>query len=64
MAARVSAANALLPGPIGTPMTAELFDTPEKLERRRVHMPLGRFGEAAERWPRSPASSAPTPRAM
>ena len=41
-------ANALLPGPIGTPMTAELFDTPEKLERRRVHMPLGRFGEAKE----------------
>ncbi|WP_420347867.1 SDR family oxidoreductase [Pelagibius sp.] len=41
-------ANALLPGPIGTPLTAELFDTPQKLERRRVHMPLGRFGEAAE----------------
>ena len=41
-------ANAILPGPIGTPMTAELFDTPEKLERRRVHMPQGRFGEARE----------------
>ncbi|WP_422367182.1 SDR family oxidoreductase [Pelagibius sp.] len=40
--------NALLPGPIGTPLTAELFDTEEKLERRRVHMPLGRFGEAGE----------------
>jgi NAD(P)-dependent dehydrogenase (short-subunit alcohol dehydrogenase family) len=41
-------ANALLPGPIGTPLTARLFDTPEKLERRRVHMPLGRFGKAVE----------------
>ncbi len=41
-------ANALLPGPIGTPLTAELFETREKLERRRVHMPLGRFGEAHE----------------
>lgn len=41
-------ANALLPGPIGTPLTAQLFDTPEKLERRRVHMPMGRFGKAVE----------------
>lgn len=40
--------NALLPGPIGTPLTAQLFDTKEKLERRRVHMPMGRFGKAAE----------------
>jgi NAD(P)-dependent dehydrogenase (short-subunit alcohol dehydrogenase family) len=40
--------NALLPGPIGTPLAAQLFDTPEKLERRRVHMPLGRFGKAVE----------------
>jgi NAD(P)-dependent dehydrogenase (short-subunit alcohol dehydrogenase family) len=41
-------ANALLPGPIATPLAAQLFDTPEKLERRRVHMPLGRFGKAVE----------------
>jgi NAD(P)-dependent dehydrogenase (short-subunit alcohol dehydrogenase family) len=41
-------ANALLPGPIGTPLTAQLFDTKEKLERRRVHMPMGRFGKAIE----------------
>ncbi|MGD1880635.1 MAG: SDR family oxidoreductase [Kiloniellaceae bacterium] len=41
-------ANALLPGPIATPLAAQLFDTPEKLERRRVHMPMGRFGEAVE----------------
>jgi len=40
--------NALLPGPIGTPLTAQLFDTEEKLERRRVHMPMGRFGKAVE----------------
>lgn len=40
--------NALLPGPIATPLAAQLFDTPEKLERRRVHMPLGRFGKAIE----------------
>jgi len=40
--------NALLPGPIGTPLTAQLFDTKEKLERRRIHMPMGRFGEAVE----------------
>ncbi|MGF1593333.1 MAG: SDR family oxidoreductase [Kiloniellaceae bacterium] len=41
-------ANALLPGPIATPLTAQLFDSPEKLERRRVHMPMGRFGKAVE----------------
>ena len=41
-------ANALLPGPIGTPLTAQLFDTEAKLERRRVHMPMGRFGKAVE----------------
>lgn len=40
--------NALLPGPVATPLAAQLFDTPEKLERRRVHMPLGRFGKAVE----------------
>lgn len=41
-------ANALCPGPIRTPQSAVLFDTPEKLARRRIHMPTGRFGEAAE----------------
>jgi len=40
--------NALLPGPVATPLAAQLFDTPEKLERRRVHMPMGRFGKAGE----------------
>jgi NAD(P)-dependent dehydrogenase (short-subunit alcohol dehydrogenase family) len=41
-------ANAICPGPIETPLTHMLFDTPEKLERRRVHMPMGRFGQAPE----------------
>ena len=41
-------ANALCPGPVGTAMTDALFDTPEKLERRRVHMPLGRFAKPEE----------------
>lgn len=40
--------NALCPGPLATPLIEQLFDTPEKLERRRVHMPQGRFGHARE----------------
>lgn len=40
--------NALSPGPVETPLTRAFFDTPAKLERRRVHMPLGRFGQAEE----------------
>ena len=41
-------ANALCPGPVGTALTEALFDTPEKLERRRVHMPMGRFAKPEE----------------
>lgn len=41
-------ANSLCPGPVRTPLTDAFFDTPEKFERRRVHMPMGRFGETAE----------------
>ena len=41
-------ANALCPGPVGTALTEALFDTPEKLERRRVHMPMGRFARPEE----------------
>ena len=41
-------ANALCPGPIGTAMAEQLFDTPEKLQRRREHMPMGRFGREVE----------------
>lgn len=40
--------NALSPGPVETPLTQAFFDTEAKLERRRVHMPLGRFGQAEE----------------
>ena len=41
-------ANALCPGPVGTALTEKLFDTREKLERRRVHMPMGRFAREEE----------------
>lgn len=40
--------NALAPGPVETPLTRAFFDTPAKLERRRVHMPLGRFAQVEE----------------
>jgi NAD(P)-dependent dehydrogenase (short-subunit alcohol dehydrogenase family) len=41
--------NALCPGPVNTPMLQELFaKDPERAARRLVHVPLGRFAEAAE----------------
>jgi NAD(P)-dependent dehydrogenase (short-subunit alcohol dehydrogenase family) len=41
--------NALCPGPVNTPLLEELFATdPEKAQRRLVHIPMGRFGEAEE----------------
>jgi NAD(P)-dependent dehydrogenase (short-subunit alcohol dehydrogenase family) len=41
--------NALCPGPVNTPLLAELFATdPERAARRLVHIPMGRFGEASE----------------
>lgn len=40
--------NALCPGPIRTPLLMDFLDTPEKLNRRLVHNPMGRFGEAVE----------------
>lgn len=41
--------NALCPGPVNTPLLQELFARdPEKAERRLVHVPMGRFGEARE----------------
>ena len=41
--------NALCPGPINSPLLQELFAAdPERAQRRLVHVPLGRFGEAAE----------------
>ncbi|MFC6579079.1 3-oxoacyl-ACP reductase [Planomonospora parontospora] len=41
--------NALCPGPVNTPLLQELFAAdPERAQRRLVHVPLGRFAEAAE----------------
>jgi NAD(P)-dependent dehydrogenase (short-subunit alcohol dehydrogenase family) len=41
--------NALCPGPVDTPLLRELFaKDPERAARRLVHVPMGRFGEAAE----------------
>jgi NAD(P)-dependent dehydrogenase (short-subunit alcohol dehydrogenase family) len=41
--------NALCPGPVSTPLLQELFaKDPEQAERRLVHVPMGRFGEARE----------------
>jgi NAD(P)-dependent dehydrogenase (short-subunit alcohol dehydrogenase family) len=41
--------NALCPGPVNTPLLQELFaKDPEKAQRRLVHIPMGRFGEARE----------------
>jgi NAD(P)-dependent dehydrogenase (short-subunit alcohol dehydrogenase family) len=41
-------ANALCPGPIDTPMLAELLSDPERRARRLVHIPMGRLGRAEE----------------
>jgi NAD(P)-dependent dehydrogenase (short-subunit alcohol dehydrogenase family) len=41
--------NALCPGPVDTPLLRELFaKDPERAARRLVHVPMGRFGSAAE----------------
>ncbi len=40
--------NALCPGPLRTELLMKFLDTEEKKERRLVHIPTGRFGEAAE----------------
>lgn len=40
--------NALCPGPLNTPLLQGFLDTPEKRERRTIHLPMGRFGEAVE----------------
>jgi NAD(P)-dependent dehydrogenase (short-subunit alcohol dehydrogenase family) len=40
--------NALSPGPLRTEMLMRFLDTAEKRNRRLVHVPMGRFGEAAE----------------
>ena len=40
--------NALSPGPLRTELLMSHLDTDEKRRRRLVHVPMGRFGEAAE----------------
>jgi NAD(P)-dependent dehydrogenase (short-subunit alcohol dehydrogenase family) len=40
--------NALCPGPIETPLLAELLDDPEWARRRLVHIPMGRPGRPEE----------------
>ncbi|MGH2681314.1 MAG: glucose 1-dehydrogenase [Actinomycetota bacterium] len=40
--------NALCPGPIDTPLLAELLSDPDRRQRRFVHIPMGRLGRAEE----------------
>lgn len=40
--------NALCPGPLRTELLMKFLDTEVKRQRRLVHIPMGRFGEAAE----------------
>jgi NAD(P)-dependent dehydrogenase (short-subunit alcohol dehydrogenase family) len=40
--------NALCPGPLHTELLMKFLDTDEKKQRRLVHIPMGRFGEAKE----------------
>lgn len=40
--------NALCPGPLRTKLLMDFLDTEAKKQRRLVHIPMGRFGEAKE----------------
>jgi NAD(P)-dependent dehydrogenase (short-subunit alcohol dehydrogenase family) len=40
--------NALCPGPLQTEMLMKFLDTDAKKQRRLVHIPMGRFGQARE----------------
>ena len=40
--------NALCPGPLRTELLMKVLNTEEKRQRRLVHIPMGRFGEARE----------------
>lgn len=40
--------NALCPGPLRTELLMKFLNTDEKKQRRLVHVPMGRFGEAKE----------------
>jgi len=41
-------ANSICPGPIETPLLAELLADPARRQRRLVHIPMGRFGRPDE----------------
>ncbi len=41
-------ANALCPGPVDTPLLAELLSDPARRQRRLVHIPPGRLAQASE----------------
>jgi NAD(P)-dependent dehydrogenase (short-subunit alcohol dehydrogenase family) len=41
-------ANSICPGPIETPLLAELLADPDRRQRRLVHIPIGRFGRPEE----------------
>jgi NAD(P)-dependent dehydrogenase (short-subunit alcohol dehydrogenase family) len=41
-------ANSLCPGPVETPLLAELLSDPARRNRRLVHIPMGRFARAEE----------------
>ncbi|GAQ78692.1 short-chain dehydrogenase_reductase SDR [Klebsormidium nitens] len=40
--------NALCPGPLRTELLMKFLDSEAKRQRRLIHVPMGRFGEAAE----------------
>ncbi|KAJ3552903.1 hypothetical protein NM688_g3908 [Phlebia brevispora] len=40
--------NSICPGPLKTPLLMDFLNTEEKRQRRMVHLPMGRFGEAVE----------------
>lgn len=40
--------NALCPGPVRTDLLMDFLNTEAKKQRRLVHVPMGRFGEAKE----------------
>ncbi|KZT12903.1 short-chain dehydrogenase [Laetiporus sulphureus 93-53] len=40
--------NSICPGPLKTPLLMDFLNTDEKKNRRMVHLPMGRFGEAVE----------------
>ena len=40
--------NSLCPGPLKTELLMNFLNTEAKKQRRLVHIPMGRFGEASE----------------